>query len=57
MDDDKERLTIYVTKEVKKALRREVIKREAYHGAQSDIVEEALREKFGLPIVRKEKER
>lgn len=49
------KLTVYISTLVYKALRKEVIRRGAHHGDQSEIVEEALREKLGLPPTRKER--
>lgn len=53
----KVKLTAYITEIVYKALRKEVINRGAHHGDQSEIVDEALREKFGLPLNPKEEKR
>lgn len=50
---EKEKLTVYITKEAKRSLRKEVLTRDNLHGAQSEIVEEALREKLGLPPIEK----
>lgn len=46
--DGKFKLTVYISKLIYKALRKEVIRRGAHHGDQSQVVEEALRQYLGV---------
>lgn len=46
--EGKFKLTVYISKFIYKALRREVIRRGAHHGDQSQVVEEALRQYLGV---------
>lgn len=47
--EDKVKIPFYLSKEVVERLTDEIRKRDRLYGAQSAIVEEALREKFGMP--------
>lgn len=43
-----EEVNVYISKLIYKALRKEVIRRGAHHGDQSQVVEEALRQYLGV---------